>query len=74
VKYVAFYIYFFGFETHIFTSVVEQWNAQLAMNVGEIIGGSGHRLVSTNASAADLENIARQVGSAESPWAWGRGA
>lgn len=38
------------------------------------IGGSRHNLNSSNTRAAEYEEIARQQGSANSPWAWAHGA
>lgn len=38
------------------------------------IGGSSHTLNPSNTRAMDLENIGREEGMAESPFAWGRGA
>lgn len=41
---------------------------------GCIIGGQDHTLNNTNARAITFENLAREEGMADSPWAWGRGA
>ncbi|KAI0261395.1 hypothetical protein BC834DRAFT_478813 [Gloeopeniophorella convolvens] len=38
------------------------------------IGGSNHRLASSNTRAMEFEEIAREQGSLDAPWAWGRGA
>ncbi|KAH9887903.1 hypothetical protein C8Q73DRAFT_808008 [Cubamyces lactineus] len=38
------------------------------------IGGSDHRLLSTNTRATEFENVARRHGSADAPWPWARGA
>jgi hypothetical protein len=38
------------------------------------IGGSGHRLASSNSRAMDFEEVAGRQGSEASPWAWARGA
>ncbi|KAH9895168.1 P-loop containing nucleoside triphosphate hydrolase protein [Cubamyces lactineus] len=39
---------------------------------GAAIGGTGHTLVAGNSRANDLEEILRNEGVRESPWAWGR--
>lgn len=41
---------------------------------GCIIGGQDHTLNNTNARAMNFENLAREEGMADSPWAWGRDA
>ncbi|KAI8974770.1 hypothetical protein BD414DRAFT_424028 [Trametes punicea] len=38
-----------------------------------LIGGSHHQLLSSNTRATEFEDLARRHGSADSPWAWGRG-
>ncbi|TDL21593.1 hypothetical protein BD410DRAFT_297523 [Rickenella mellea] len=38
----------------------------------EPIGGHGHNLLSTNTRAIDMEEIVREVGGEQSPYAWGR--
>ena len=39
-----------------------------------LIGGSDHQLHQSNTRAMEFEEIARQTGSQDAPWAWGRGA
>ncbi|KIO21375.1 hypothetical protein M407DRAFT_245509 [Tulasnella calospora MUT 4182] len=41
---------------------------------GCAIGGRDHTLNNTNARAMDFENIGRDEGLADNPFAWGRGA
>ncbi|KIY53920.1 hypothetical protein FISHEDRAFT_54900 [Fistulina hepatica ATCC 64428] len=41
---------------------------------GAPIGGSGHRLHQSNTRAMEFENLAREQGSREALWEWGRGA
>jgi hypothetical protein len=38
------------------------------------IGGSNHQLHHSNTRAMEFEEIARQEGSQDPHWAWGRGA
>ena len=38
------------------------------------IGGSGHQLHNSNTRAREFEDIAREQGSQDPHWAWGRGA
>ncbi|KAH9951524.1 P-loop containing nucleoside triphosphate hydrolase protein [Amylocystis lapponica] len=38
---------------------------------GEVIGGTGHNLVSGNSRATEFEEIARAQGGERSPWRWG---
>ena len=37
---------------------------------GEAIGGSSHRLLSTDQPVRQLEEIARSQGAEASPWSW----
>lgn len=39
---------------------------------GSRIGGSGHTLIGDNARDTVMEDLARQTGTARSPWAWGQ--
>ncbi|KAG8955990.1 hypothetical protein FRC04_006439 [Tulasnella sp. 424] len=46
----------------------------LGIKCNSVIGGSSHTLNPSNTRAMDLENIGREEGMVESPFAWGRGA